>query len=907
MAQIFLCYVEPDLKKAEELHQRLSAEGFKPWMKDKDILPGKDKVYSIQKAIEHSDFFLAFLSPNSVTNRGSLQEEIKAALKKWQEKLEDDIYLIPILLGGCEVPDSLRRFQGVNPFEAYGWEQLVTAIRVGIKHREGEINPIDQGPEIPSPGDDEPRIIPLKIKIILTLDMELAHFDEGYQKLLRDRITSFLSILPQAVQVTSIEGGSVKVTIELSMESAEKLLLAYARRDPELFKCLEPLKLIDLRREDVHKAEAVGQGEPIQGHQDDVPLSPGQVLGGRYLIERELNGGGIGRIYLAHDKRLLSKPVVIKVLRKDAARDEWVRQKFLQEVEALARITHPGVVKVLDKGEHDGEPFFVMEFLKGESLRSVMRPEQGMDFGSMARFMREIGRALSAAHVEGIYHRDLKPENIMLEILTGGEQQAKLIDFGIAKIVNSQVGFSTSKPMVVGTFEYMSPEQLKSQPISQRTDIYALGVIAYEMVTGRLPFNPTSKQWPQRGIELLEMQKAGVKVKPGQLRPGLPQAAEKVILKALSFQPEDRYERASDFGELLAQTLTSDIELPPTKDSGQDADLELAHVLFMDLVGYSKLPIERRPPLLQMLNEIVRNTLAFRAAETAKQLISLPTGDGMALVFFGDPRAPVKCATEIARALQSYPQIQLRIGVHTGPVIRVEDINVQRNVAGGGVDLAERVMSCGDAGHILLSQTAADILRSLADWRDDIHYIGKHKVKHGLRVDLFNLYNNEIGNPKLPRLLSKRSVTFRIAIGCAMLLVLLVAVHFGLYRYSGESGVSGKPTIHITQVPPYDPIGGPNSSAVISGEASGVAPKGFRVVLYSLTTILREDTWYVQPYTEAPFTEIGQDGKWSAEIHGGKRYAALLVRPTFVPRSKTSRLPDIGGDVVDKVEVPGSQ
>ena len=283
-------------------------------------------------------------------------------------------------------------------------------------------------------------------------------------------------------------------------------------------------------------------------------LYAGMLLDGRYLIERELGRGGISVVYLAHDQQLLSKPVVIKVLleqSEDLDLDGWSRQKFEQEIEALARIDHPGVVGVFDAGKlPNGKPYFVMQFVEGVTLRSVISA-QGMDLARVERIIRQISHALGAAHEKGVIHRDLKPANIMLQRLGEKEEYVKLIDFGIATVKDSHVRPSGETSRVAGTILYMAPEQLMGKP-SLASDIYALGVITYEMITGRQPFNPDSP------FELLELQRAGVKVKPTMLRPDLPSKAQEVILKALSFHPDNRYASAQEFGESLARALTLD-------------------------------------------------------------------------------------------------------------------------------------------------------------------------------------------------------------------------------------------------------------------------------------------------------------------------------------------------------------
>jgi TolB-like protein/Flp pilus assembly protein TadD len=181
-----------------------------------------------------------------------------------------------------------------------------------------------------------------------------------------------------------------------------------------------------------------------------------------------------------------------------------------------------------------------------------------------------------------------------------------------------------------------------------------------------------------------------------------------------------------------------------------DARLEIAHVLFMDIVGWSKLLINQQSELLRRLNEIVRSSAQVRAAESAGKLIRLPTGDGMALAFFTTPDAPLRCAVEIGKELKKYPDLLLRMGIHSGPVDEVVDVNERANIAGAGITIAQRVMDCGNAGHILLSRRAADDLGHYGLWREHLHDLGECDVKHALRLGVVNFYNDEVGNPALP-------------------------------------------------------------------------------------------------------------------------------------------------------------
>jgi len=179
--------------------------------------------------------------------------------------------------------------------------------------------------------------------------------------------------------------------------------------------------------------------------------------------------------------------------------------------------------------------------------------------------------------------------------------------------------------------------------------------------------------------------------------------------------------------------------------------VEIAHVLTMDLVEYSKLLITEQSAAVDELTRIVRETSRFRRGQAEGKLIRIPTGDGMALVFFDDPEAPIECATEIARAVKGSPAIRLRMGIHSGPVNQITDVSERPNVAGAGIDLAQRVMDCGDAGHILLSRRVADDLAPMPRWSAYLHDLGECEVKHGRKIGLINFYTDEVGNPTRPK------------------------------------------------------------------------------------------------------------------------------------------------------------
>lgn len=194
-----------------------------------------------------------------------------------------------------------------------------------------------------------------------------------------------------------------------------------------------------------------------------------------------------------------------------------------------------------------------------------------------------------------------------------------------------------------------------------------------------------------------------------------------------------------------------------TPDPGAGHTLEIAHVLFTDIVGYSKLPMDEQEQLVMRLQEAVRQTPEFVRAEASEELIRIPTGDGMALVFFRDAEAPVRCALELSQFLRNHFELKLRMGIHSGPVYRVADINANRNVAGGGINIAQRVMDSGDAGHILVSSAEAEVLGQISCWSHALHDLGEVEVKHGVRLHIYNLYSAEAGNAELPQKIATQS------------------------------------------------------------------------------------------------------------------------------------------------------
>jgi adenylate cyclase len=234
---------------------------------------------------------------------------------------------------------------------------------------------------------------------------------------------------------------------------------------------------------------------------------------------------------------------------------------------------------------------------------------------------------------------------------------------------------------------------------------------------------------------------------------------------------------------------------PTRSDSSSDVKFEIGHVLFIDIVGYSKLLINEQSEQIQTLKQIVRGTEQVRLAEAEGKLFRLPTGDGGALVFRNSPEAPVLCALEISKELKKHPELRVRMGIHSGPVNEITDLNEQANIAGAGINIAQRIMNCGDAGHILLTKHVAEDLEQYPRWRPYLHELGECEVKHGMHVGVVNLNADEVGNPQLPKkfqALKKHRAHVRWAEAVVALLILaaIVAAFIFLLRRPTRSALA---------------------------------------------------------------------------------------------------------------------
>src|SRR3954470_1552634 len=240
-------------------------------------------------------------------------------------------------------------------------------------------------------------------------------------------------------------------------------------------------------------------------------------------------------------------------------------------------------------------------------------------------------------------------------------------------------------------------------------------------------------------------------------------------------------------------------------DAALEVKFEIGHILFIDIVAYSQLLITQQSEQLDTLKRIVRSTEQLRAAEAEGKLLRLPTGDGGALVFRTTPEAPVACALEVSKALRNHPDLRVRMGIHSGPVKEVIDLNEQANIAGAGINIAQRVMDCADAGHILISKHVADDLEHYPRWKPYLHPLGECEVKHGVRIGVVNLYRDEIGNPQLPgkfRVLAQRHNRVRwTAIAAALLLLAGIVTAFIIVSKTSTRSTSTVPGKSIAVLP----------------------------------------------------------------------------------------------------------
>jgi serine/threonine-protein kinase len=296
----------------------------------------------------------------------------------------------------------------------------------------------------------------------------------------------------------------------------------------------------------------------------DIKSLVGKELDGKYAIEKLLGVGGMGAVFKAKHA-FIGNEVAIKVIHPEMAMDKSVTERFLREARAAATIDHVNAIRVSDFGKVGDMLYLVMEFIAGESMKDYLERKPRLDLNETVHIMNQVAAALDVAHNFQIVHRDLKPDNIMFKTGLKGERVVKVVDFGIAKVKSASDNAKealTSVGTIIGTAKYMSPEQCQASPIDHRSDIYSLGVMVYEALTGQCPYGDAN------GMQVIVKHIIEPPPKPRSLNPNIPEAVEKVILKALAKQPSARYNSAGEFTEELTTAAGAYCDLSQGTQTG---------------------------------------------------------------------------------------------------------------------------------------------------------------------------------------------------------------------------------------------------------------------------------------------------------------------------------------------------
>src|ERR671918_1622258 len=287
------------------------------------------------------------------------------------------------------------------------------------------------------------------------------------------------------------------------------------------------------------------------------------LFDGRYRILRKLGSGGMANVYLAEDEDL-GRRVAIKILNERYANDESFIERFRREAKSAAGLSHPNIVSIYDRGEAEGTYYIAMEVIEGRSLKELILTRGPLAIGLAIAYARQILDALRFAHRHGIIHRDIKPHNILI----GPENRLKVTDFGIARYGPSQM---TEAGSIMGTAQYLSPEQARGAPVTASSDLYSVGIVLYEMLTGRVPFTGDS------AIEIAMKHLNDWPKPPSKLRPEIPEEIDHIVLRALAKAPEDRYQSAEEFIEDL-ERVEAGLPVSPETSEAATALLTVAPI-----------------------------------------------------------------------------------------------------------------------------------------------------------------------------------------------------------------------------------------------------------------------------------------------------------------------------------------
>jgi len=418
--------------------------------------------------------------------------------------------------------------------------------------------------------------------------------------------------------------------------------------------CHTPLPELDSHETLVDEGTLVEDWSVASASKSSIPpsktrineLAPGVVLGGRYEILQLLGRGGMGAVYKAQDKEL-DRTVALKLIRPDLARNPEMVRRFKQELILARQVTHKNVIRIFDLGQADGIKFITMDFVAGHDLRALLKEKGKFPPTEAARIMLQICRALEAAHGEHVIHRDLKPQNIMLD----GKGRVYVMDFGIARSVH--VPGMTQTGALIGTPEYMSPEQARGESLDQRSDIFSLGVIFYEILTGAKPYPadaPLATLWKRMQEPVTP---------PVKLEPSLPLALNEVVLKALQIEPDNRFASARGMAHQLeiwlgpsAESSAIFLPAPKTTHYWKWASAALGALLIVAVVAFRLKGPTRPPPAHAPVSVLVAD-------------FANTTGDS---VFDETLEPPLSVALEDASFISSYNRNQAKkIGAQLQP------------------------------------------------------------------------------------------------------------------------------------------------------------------------------------------------------------------------------------------------
>ncbi len=489
------------------------------------------------------------------------------------------------------------------------------------------------------------------------------------------------------------------------------------------------------------------------------------------MIEK-LGEGGMGEVWKARDTGL-DRFVALKFLSSSVLSNPTALPRFKQEAIAASKLDHPNLCTIYEIGEAEGRTYIAMAFYEGQILSELLQPNKPLlSLDQIRSYVRQIADGLAKAHASGIVHRDIKPANVII----AKDGVVKILDFGLAKNLRMAEAL-TSPDMRLGTLYYMAPEQIEGGEVGHQADIWALGAVLYEMLTQHRAFDgvyeaavlysimndepkPVREYRPDAPENLVQLLQSALKKKPGDRCPSM-----KDLIAGLDATAQAPQRKAAG-AKGPAAAVAADVPAAQSRvirrgsaDRGDASERISCHVLFMDIVKFSVRSLEEKDRITRKLQQVVRGTEEFRRWEPVENsMLMKDTGDGLLVVFFHDPLSPTRCAVEIAEALKGDKELNLRIGVHGGLALLRSNILGHDDLAGAAVDRAQRVMDCGDAGHILLSDTAAENALQTDQFRSHMQYLGHCRVKHGESIGIYNLVSENWGSLRCPKKLYRRNV-----------------------------------------------------------------------------------------------------------------------------------------------------